>query len=192
MIKLNSDIFVFQKVIPQDLIDKLLYVRNSSGHTNRIDLDKFDMDLFMEFDRFWNTEIESKMLNDYFDIYDVSAGVGYNVSEETIHNLKEYVKIKWRDVFLLNYSTKNSGNSERNVHWDFSGITTVGCLSKGFIGGSLVFPRQLISHRVDLGDVIVFPGGITHPHYVTNVTDGIRDVIVGQSMTLKQDHWIEY
>jgi hypothetical protein len=192
MIKLNSDIFVFERIIPKLLIDKLVQARNSSGHTNRIDLNQIDMNLFREFDKFWLNEIESKMLEDYFGIYDIKSGLGYNVSEKTINDLKEYVQSRWRDMFLLNYSTYNSGNSEKNVHWDFSGITTVGCLSTGFTGGSLVFPRQGISHRIDIGDVIVFPGGITHPHYVTNITDGIRDVIVGQSMTLKQDHWIEY
>jgi predicted 2-oxoglutarate/Fe(II)-dependent dioxygenase YbiX len=76
-------------------------------------------------------------------------------------------------------------NDQKNIHWDFSFMTFVGCLSENFDGGLLVFPRQNVEFKLKLGDIIVFPGGITHPHYVTKVTEGQRNVLVGQSLNLK-------
>lgn len=192
MKNLGCDIILFENIIPNDLIDKFNNLRINSNHNNRIDIHQINRDLFNEFNIFWLNNIEKPMLDDYFKIYDVNSNKGFNVSEQTIKDIKEYVATKWRDVFLLQYSQENSGNSENNIHWDFSGITTVGCLSENYVGGILSFPRQNLKIKLYKGDVIVFPGGITHPHYVTATTEGYRNVIVGQSLTLPQDHKIVY
>lgn len=192
MKNLGCDVILFENVIPNDLVNKFINLRINSNHNNRIDIHQINMDLFNEFNIFWLNNIEKPMLDDYFKIYDVNSNKGFNVSEQTIKDIKDYVATKWRDVFLLHYSQENSGNSENNVHWDFSGLTTVGCLSENYVGGILSFPRQNLKIKLYKGDVIVFPGGITHPHYVTPTTGGYRDVIVGQSLTLPQDHKIVY
>lgn len=192
MRNLGSDIFLFTEIIPHELIEKLIQLRKDSNNIDRINIHEHNKDLLLEFNDFWLNKIETPMMDDYFKIYDVQSGKGFNVSEQTIKDIKNYVSAKWRDVFLLHYSPKNSGNSENNVHWDFSGITTVGCLNDNYVGGVLTFPRHGISVKLNKGDVIVFPGGITHPHFVTQTVSGERDVIVGQSLTLPQDHKIEY
>jgi hypothetical protein len=192
MINLGCDIFLFKDIIPNELINNLLSLRKNSGTTDRINLHECDMSIFHQFNDFWNSRIETLMMDDYFKIYDLKTGKGFNVSEQTIKEIKQYVSTKWRDVFLLHYSPNNSGNSENNVHWDFSGLTTVGCLSDEYDGGILTFPRQNITVKLNKGDVVVFPGGITHPHYVTQTSGGVRNVIVGQSLTLPQDHKINY
>lgn len=192
MINLGYDIFLFETIIPDDLVNKLLSLRKKRETTDRINIHEFDMNLLYQFNSFWNELIEPVMMDDYFKIYDVNAGKGFNVSEQTIKDIKKYVTTKWRDLFLLYYSKTNSGNSENNVHWDFSGLTTVGCLSDDYDGGILSFPRQDVYIKLNKGDLIVFPGGITHPHYVTQTINGERNVIVGQSLTLPQDHKINY
>jgi len=192
MIRLNSEIFVFQNIINSDLISKLIGVRKDSHHTDRINLHESSMGILHEFNNFWMEEIEPKLMNEYFLVYDIKNDIGFNVSQETISNLKEWVKTKWRDLYLLNYNEFSRGRAEKDVHWDFSGITFVGCLSEDYEGGLLCFPRHNITYRLNLGDIIIFPGGITHPHYVTGVTKGYRNVIVGQSLNIKDEYEVEY
>jgi hypothetical protein len=185
MLKLTSDIFIFESVLTDDLISKLNYIRDEVNHNDRIDLYKINTNILYEFNQFWAQEIEPKIMDEYFSIYDIDNGVGYNVSHETIKGLKEWLKMKWRDLYLLTYNKNMNTNDQKNIHWDFSFMTFVGCLSENFDGGLLVFPRQNVEFKLKLGDIIVFPGGITHPHYVTKVTEGQRNVLVGQSLNLK-------
>jgi len=186
------DIFVFPKIMTDELIERLMSVRNKSGFDGRLDLHIEDKNTFYIFDNFWFSEIESKYLGHYFSTYDVEKGIGLNSSEETIKQLSKFVETKWRDLFLLHYTPNSLINGEKDIHWDFSGLSMVGCLTDDYEGGKLIFPRQNVTYRLEKGDVIVFPGGLTHPHYVEPVTKGFRDVIVGQSMTLPQDHKIDY
>lgn len=192
MINLGHDIVLFKKVIPNELMEKLIQLRIANNDTDRINIHEKNIDIFYEFNNFWLETIEPELFDDYFKIYNIDENKGLHVSENTIRIIKEYISAKWRDVFLLQYTPTTSVNSENNVHWDFSELTTVGCLSDGYEGGELVFPRQCVDVKLEMGDVIVFPGGITHPHYVTQTTYGCRDVIVGQSLTLPQDHKINY
>ena len=192
MIKLNPDIFLFEGVISDSLIEKLLSLREKSKHTDRINLWESDSNLLLEFNDFWMKEVEPEMMDDFFSVYDVESNTGFNVSEETITRLKEWLKTRWRDLYLLSYTESNSTRGVKDVHWDFSGITFVGCLSDEFEGGVLSFPRQEISVKLKKGDIVIFPGGITHPHCVSSITRGRRDVIIGQSLNIIDDHKVEY
>ena len=184
MIKLTNDIFIFENVLKDNLIYKLNKIREDLEHNDRINLAEVDGEILYEFNQFWMNEIEPKIMNEYFSTYDIENGIGYNVSEETIESLREWLKTKWRDLYMLTYSTDINDNGEKNVHWDFSFMTFVGCLSENFDGGVLFFPRQNVNYKLKIGDIIVFPGGITHPHYVTKVTEGQRNVLVGQSFNI--------
>jgi len=48
MIKLNPDIFLFEGAINNDLIEKLLSLRNRSKHTDRINLWESDSNLLLD------------------------------------------------------------------------------------------------------------------------------------------------
>lgn len=192
MIKLHSDIFLFENILPNQICDKLISLRNNSGHKGRIDLHLNDMELFYEFDAFWFEQIEDVYLNEYLKIYDTENGVGLNSNSQTIVELKKFNKTKWRDLFLLYYDNNNMTDGKKNVHWDFSNITVVICLNDDYDGGELVFPRQEVACKLKKGDLILFPGGLTHPHFAEPVYQGYRNVLVGQSMTLEQNHKIIY
>jgi predicted 2-oxoglutarate/Fe(II)-dependent dioxygenase YbiX len=76
------------------------------------------------------------------------------------------------------------------LHWDFSQFTFVICLTDDYEGGVLSFPRQNEHIRLKKGDIVFFPGGLTHPHFVNPTTSGVRDVLVGQILPQQQDHEI--
>jgi len=192
MKQIDLDIFVFPKIINNELIEKLMNIRKKNGFEGRLDLNIEDMDTFYIFNNFWFSEIEYEYLGHYFKTYDVEKGIGLNSSQDTINELKKFVETKWRDLFLLHYSPNNLTRGNKDTHWDFSGLSMVGCLNDNYEGGELVFLRQNVRYRLNKGDIIVFPGGLTHPHYVEPVTKGFRDVIVGQSITIEQNHKINY
>lgn len=192
MKQIDLDIFVFPKIMPEELIEKLMSIRNKTDWEGRLDLHVEDKNIFYVFDSFWFSEIEPKYLGHYFSSYNVGEGVGLNSSEETIKELTKFVETKWRDLFLLHYTPNNMNKGRKDIHWDFSGLSMVGCLTDEYEGGELVFTRQNVKYRLEKGDIIVFPGGLTHPHYVEPITKGYRDVIVGQSLTIEQNHKINY
>lgn len=67
-----------------------------------------------------------------------------------------------------------------DLHTDVSNITILIPLTDDHEGGEVVFPRQNFSTEgLDAGTALIFPGTITHPHYVTEVTKGTRYSQVG-------------
>lgn len=190
MIHLGHDIFIFKNILDNKLMEDLLNLRLDSKHTERIDIDIEDISIFSDFNSFWFDVIENKILDEYLSIYDIDKNIGMNASLDTIKFIKEYCKTRWRSVFLLQYDNVNSIDCDKRVHFDFSGISAIGCINDNYIGGELVFPRHNIIYKLSKGDLIVFPGGITHPHYVNPTTQGIRDVIVAQSLVFRTDNQI--
>ncbi|KAG0721568.1 Procollagen-lysine,2-oxoglutarate 5-dioxygenase 3 [Chionoecetes opilio] len=59
-------------------------------------------------------------------------------------------------------------------HHDASAVTFHVLLSPSFMyqGGELEFPRQGCRVKADAGEVLVFPGRLTHPKALHNVTQG--------------------
>jgi hypothetical protein len=178
MENIGYDIFVFRKSIPFQTIELCNTIRNESNSDGRIDANDILMESFNSFIK----ELYNDVILDYLKIYDVENGIGYNSSIDTVNEIKEYVSPLWREVFLLKYSETYPISYEKNVHWDFSMFTIVGCLNDEFEGGELEFPRQEISVLLKKGDIVIFPGGLTHPHFVNKVTKGERYVIVGQTL----------
>jgi hypothetical protein len=69
--------------------------------------------------------------------------------------------------------------TDMGLHSDASSITIIIKLNNDFKGGSLNLPRQKFrSQYVPVGHAIIFPGGITHPHYVEKLITGERYTVV--------------
>ena len=92
MKQIDLDIFVFPKIMSNELIERLMSIRNKSNFDGRLDLHIEDKNTFYIFDNFWFSEIESKYLGHYFKTYDIEKGVGLNSSEDTIRELKKFVE----------------------------------------------------------------------------------------------------
>jgi hypothetical protein len=192
MINLRNDIFLFENILKDDFINKLILLRKNSNHFDRINLTGNNIALLYEFDKLWMELVEPVIMQEYLQIYDLANGIGINASEDTVKQIKEHCKTIWRDLFILNYNFENSKDCDKRVHWDFSGLTGVAALNSDYVGGELCFPRHDLCIKLNKGDLIIFPGGLTHPHFVKTTTEGYRNVLVGQSLTLIQDHKIEY
>ena len=66
------------------------------------------------------------------------------------------------------------------LHCEESRISIVVKLNNDFQGGFLNFPRQKItSQNLPVGHAFVFPGMVTHPHYVDTLISGQRFTLTG-------------
>lgn len=68
--------------------------------------------------------------------------------------------------------------SNKAPHLKDREISVVFGLNNDYEGGDLVFTRQDVHTKLELGDAVVFPSNYTHPHEVRPVTKGTRKTIV--------------
>ena len=89
------------------------------------------------------------------------------------------------DVHILRYKI----GDEFSLHVDHESnhpnprVYTFGILlNDDFDGGHLTFPRQnFSSEETKVGEALIFPGTVTHPHYVSQLFSGERFTLVGFS-----------
>jgi GR25 family glycosyltransferase involved in LPS biosynthesis len=78
-----------------------------------------------------------------------------------------------RDIFVMKYSRE--GQTSLNLHTDASLVTGSVKLNEDYRGAELVFPRQDFSNiNTKTGDVILFPGEVTHGHQCNELLEGVK------------------
>ncbi|MGE0879747.1 MAG: hypothetical protein AB7L13_18315 [Acidimicrobiia bacterium] len=78
-----------------------------------------------------------------------------------------------RDAFVIKYVP---GASERlRMHHDVAQLSGSIRLNDGYIGGELAFPRHGVDNSsLAVGDVVVWPSLVTHPHAALPVVSGVK------------------
>lgn len=78
-----------------------------------------------------------------------------------------------RKAFTMKYS--NDTQTNLGLHNDSSLITGSVRLNDDYEGATLIFPRQNITNKdIPIGKMILFPGQVTHGHYVENLQSGVK------------------
>jgi len=78
-----------------------------------------------------------------------------------------------RDAFTMRYSLDTQVNLTH--HCDASLVTGSVKLNDNYEGASLIFPRQNITNDdIPVGKLLLFPGQVTHGHYVDDLTSGVK------------------
>ena len=78
-----------------------------------------------------------------------------------------------RDLFALKYTMETQ--SSLPLHHDMSLVTASIKLNDSYSGGVLNFPRQKIDNSsLNVGDAIVWPGQVTHPHECLPLASGTK------------------
>ena len=78
-----------------------------------------------------------------------------------------------RDAFTMRYSMETQ--TELGLHTDASLVTGSVKLNEDYEGAELIFPRQNFSNiNVPKGKCILFPGEVTHGHYVPELLSGVK------------------
>lgn len=83
----------------------------------------------------------------------------------------ESAEISIASMFAVRYHM--SGKLDLKVHHDDSYITGSIKLNNSYKGGELFFPRLKFTNKnIDTGDLLLWPGQITHPHGSLPLTEG--------------------
>ena len=183
-----QDILLIEDALPLDLIEKIKAKVIETNEMNCVKL--YDhKEIFNEFMDHWYSTIEIEFMKFWLYLKEDGTSNLYKYSIEDLNKIKDHAKTIWRDLYILIYNKDNSNGLNNVVHADFSNYTFSCGLTNAseFEGGELVFPRQNFSMKIDKGQMLIFPGGLTHPHYTKDVIDGTRFQFIGQSAPQKQD-----
>ncbi len=78
-----------------------------------------------------------------------------------------------KDLFIIKYSCH--GQRTLELHHDSALVSASVKLNDSYEGGELEFPRQAFSNRdVPMGEMIVWPSKLTHPHRSNELTSGTK------------------
>jgi hypothetical protein len=180
--KVSSEIWKIENAIPEDLAKKIVKRIDELEISNYFSFDD-DPDLFADFNTFWKREMDPVIFDYFYETGSDGISKLYYHDEKERENYRKNLMFEWKNVYVLNYYRENSKNLGDMVHSDFSNFTFSAALldSEEFEGGELVFPKQRYSVKIKRLDMVLFPGGITHPHYTSPVTSGRRINLIGQS-----------
>jgi len=186
--EIAQDILLIENALPLDLIEKIKAKVIETNEMNCVKL--YDhKEIFNEFMDYWYSTLEVEFMKFWLYLKEDGTSNLYKYSIEDLNKIKDHAKTIWRDLYILIYHKDNSNGLNNVVHADFSNYTFSCGLTNAseFEGGELVFPRQNFSMKIDKGQMLIFPGGLTHPHYTKDVIDGTRFQFIGQSAPQKQD-----
>ena len=78
-----------------------------------------------------------------------------------------------RDAFVIKYQL--GGQESLRIHHDVAQVSASAKLNDGYTGGELAFPRQGVTNeQMEIGDLIVWPSLVTHPHESRRLTSGVK------------------
>lgn len=78
-----------------------------------------------------------------------------------------------RKAFTMKYSTDTQRTL--GLHTDAALVTGSMKLNDDYEGATLIFPRQGITNEdIPIGKLILFPGPLTHGHYVNELRSGTK------------------
>lgn len=121
-------------------------------------------------DRFPSHDIHLKELGLWDEVEDHWKRVIAPVAERY---WAPYAHYHLRKAFTMKYSADTQ--KTLGLHTDASLVTGSVKLNNDYDGATLVFPRQNVTNKdIPIGKMILFPGQVTHGHYVTELTKGTK------------------
>tara|TARA_B100000131_G_C17907773_1_gene529077 strand:+ start:216 stop:764 length:549 start_codon:yes stop_codon:yes gene_type:complete len=79
--------------------------------------------------------------------------------------------VETKDIFIVKYSKDTQ--TKLKTHVDDSYISGSIKLNNNYKGGILTFPRQSVTNQeTEVGDLLIWPSQITHPHNSTLLEEG--------------------
>ncbi len=186
--EIAQDVLLIEDALPLDLIEKIKAKVIETNEMNCVKL--YDhKEIFNEFMDYWYSTLEVEFMKFWLYLKEDGTSDLYKYSIEDLNKIKDHAKTIWRDLYILIYHKDNSNGLNNIIHADFSNYTFSCGLTDAseFEGGELVFPRQNFSMKINKGQMLIFPGGLTHPHYTKDVIRGTRFQFIGQSAPQKQD-----
>ncbi|CAB4806111.1 unannotated protein [freshwater metagenome] len=106
-----------------------------------------------------------------FQAVEIDLGVRIWPQLQTVWPYVDYHGL--RDVFVIKYEMGVQENLR--MHHDVAQVSASLKLNEGYEGAMLDFPRQGVSNEsTAVGDLVVFPSLVTHPHQATPLRRGVK------------------
>ena len=132
-------------------------------------------------DRFPSHDIHLKLIPGLWE--EISDHWNRVVAKVSGHYWPPSVHYHMRKAFLMKYSEDTQ--KTLGFHNDASLVTGSVKLNDNYTGGTLIWKRQEVSNiDIPVGKMILFPGQLTHGHFVTELTEGTK-----YSMTCWTARW---
>jgi len=108
------------------------------------------------------------------ELLEARAGIRYAIYQRLKPFVEEAFGTQLTDIrgmFAIKYTLDTQ--TKLDLHRDDSFITFSIKLNDDYEGADLEFPDQQITNKnIGVGDILIFPGSITHPHRCTELTKG--------------------
>ncbi|MDO8390558.1 MAG: hypothetical protein Q7V57_08725 [Actinomycetota bacterium] len=106
-----------------------------------------------------------------FEAVEIDLGVRIWPQLRTVWPYIDYHGL--RDVFVIKYEMGVQENLR--MHHDVAQVSASMKLNEAYEGAVLEFPRQGIDNAATgVGDLVVFPSLVTHPHQATHLRSGVK------------------
>lgn len=103
----------------------------------------------------------------------VEEGFGRKVKVNTQHAQK------WPTGSFARWHSDNSDLDGKPSAWRINKYASILYLNDNYGGGELEFRDHELKVKLEIGSLIVFPGGASNVHRVNEITDGTRFTVVG-------------
>jgi hypothetical protein len=156
--------------------------------------------LINNYDKYFNKNItfNNKNFNKFFDDDDTELKLGMtcylNLNKKFDKILKNKIKknifpiakkyfpyynpTKISPPYLLKYDATKKNKNKMKIHIDSEQLAVIVYLNDNFTGGGTYFPTYKKLIKGNIGDAILYPGGITHPHSGVKITSGVRYLLL--------------
>jgi GR25 family glycosyltransferase involved in LPS biosynthesis len=178
--QLEKDISVLHNLAPIDWCNALIEACEKDGGWKSLPNDKFPGQEIR-----LNALKDQRWINEFRNFYTQTLGP---IAEEHWLCLKTY---GLRDVFVIKYSGESQ--TALPLHHDMSLVSFACKLNNDYEGGELNFPRQGVSNKaVQAGDMVMWPGAVTHPHESLTMKSGIKyGLVVWSSRDSSDNEYFE-
>lgn len=106
-----------------------------------------------------------------FEAVEIDLGVRIWPQLRTVWPYIDYHGL--RDVFVIKYEL--GVQEELRIHHDVAQVSASLKLNDDYEGAVLEFPRQGVDNSSSVvGDLVVFPALVTHPHQATQLRSGVK------------------
>ena len=163
---LSHDIVKVSGLITENWCERLIQACEDDGGWRQLPNDKFP-----------GQEIRLNRLEDKSFIEDMRDFYINTLKPEAEDYWDKLLMNGMRDLFVIKY--KEEQQTHLPLHHDMSLVTFTVKLNDEYEGGLLNFPRQGVTNEsLDVGDIIYWPSGVTHPHESLRLESGTKYSLV--------------
>jgi hypothetical protein len=82
------------------------------------------------------------------------------------------------EVYILRYRANNIKQQGMELHYDSEPLACILTLNREFQGGGTYYPKWDFTALTEIGEMLIYPGGLSHLHGGRKITAGKRYLLL--------------